>query len=465
MGCEELKLCRRDKEAALRALKSGSIDNVTVSFPHLIDDIISEMLSMGLISNLEKVFEDKRMGNAKIPLPALLTLCIAAKMKMKNSMTDVPYAITDADLLSKLNWNIVDDDGLEKGLMSEGAVRNFVSKYKADELISYYNDYVQKFVHKELELLPNVHILDCSKLEVPLENNNYEESGVLKVRDKEVTRGYKLATLRGISGDYGIIEEIELGRINTHDLELSKDMLLNNEALKEGDSLIQDRGFISREMVNLLKNTRKVDVYMPIRKNMVIYEQAVKIAREQDNWQSHPNKKRKDQEVQLVCELGGFWSHDEYDVPLNACVVRDTSDPDKEEYYVFTTTDTSKSAKSIIKTYELRPEIEEDYRQLKDFWNLDNFQSTKHNFVAFHMVMVLIGYLFFQLYKETEEGSKFYGKSLPVVLKNYVVSKPKNIIVYIKDCFGIFSFVEFIEIYANCPNDIRLQLQSVIALM
>ena len=61
-----------------------------------------------------------------------------------------------------------------------------------------------------------------------------------------------------------------------------------------------------------------------------------------------------------------MWQSDspEKDVPLNACVVWDTKDG---EYYVFVTTDTTRTAKQIIQTYELRPEIEEDYRQLKDF--------------------------------------------------------------------------------------------------
>lgn len=53
------------------------------------------------------------------------------------------------------------------------------------------------------------------------------------------------------------------------------------------------------------------------------------------------------------------------------------------EYFVFVTTDLKKTAKQIIQTYELRPEIEEDYRQIKDFWQIEDFKSTKYNFIAF----------------------------------------------------------------------------------
>jgi hypothetical protein len=39
------------------------------------------------------------------------------------------------------------------------------------------------------------------------------------------------------------------------------------------------------------------------------------------------------------------------------------------------TTDTSKTAKQIINTYELRAEIEADYRQMKDFGKLEDFKK------------------------------------------------------------------------------------------
>ncbi|MDE7202708.1 MAG: hypothetical protein K2O91_12595 [Lachnospiraceae bacterium] len=46
----------------------------------------------------------------------------------------------------------------------------------------------------------------------------------------------------------------------------------------ENDILINDRGFLSREMHNYLKNERKVDTYIPARENMTIFQTAVKLA-------------------------------------------------------------------------------------------------------------------------------------------------------------------------------------------
>ncbi|QIB28099.1 transposase [Caloranaerobacter azorensis] len=261
-----------------------------------------------------------------------------------------------------------------------------------------------------------------------------------------------------------MIEEIVFGSIKTHDLELCKDLILKSKVLKEGDILINDRGFISREIINKLKKERKVDVYVPAKKNMDIYKQAVEIAKGEGKWHKHPTKSRKEQEIQLIKDVGMFWQSDKpnEDVKINACVVYDKK---KKEYFVFLTTDTKKTAKQIIKTYELRPEIEEDYRQIKEFWKLEDFKSTKYNFILFHIVMLLIGYMYFQIYKNTEEGQKYAKKSLPVAIKKYVCKKEKKVIIYRGRYFAIFNFLEFIKLYSSCSEEIQSLLDPILALV
>jgi len=70
---------------------------------------------------------DKLSDNKNIPFHLILTLAITAKMKIKTNLTDVPFAITNAETLSEIGWNIWDNErSLEEGLMTEGAVRNLV---------------------------------------------------------------------------------------------------------------------------------------------------------------------------------------------------------------------------------------------------------------------------------------------------------------------------------------------------
>jgi hypothetical protein len=260
-----------------------------------------------------------------------------------------------------------------------------------------------------------------------------------------------------------------MGTMKTHDLSLSKDILMNSPALKPGDILIEDRGFISREILNYLKTEREVDTYIPVKKNMTIYKESIKIALEKNSntaqWYKHPNKKRTHQVVATVRNIGPFWQSEnpKDDVDLNASVVYNRKE---DEYYVFVSTDLTTTGKQIVKTYELRPEIEEDFRQLKDFWQLEEFKSTKYAHITFHIIMLLIGYLFYQLYKNTEEGSEYANKSLPVIIKKYVPKKkPKKVIIYAGNYFGIFGFLEIMDIYAACSEKIKNKLRSVLELM
>ena len=459
-----LQLSKNDKDKVLEAIKEGRIDAADVSFPNLIDTIVLKMKNIGLIDKLAESFKDKRKQNKHIPFHILIALAITAKMKLKTSLTDVAFAVTDGELLSELGWNMWDTNkNLEEGLFAEGVMRNLIQKYDAEEFIESYNNYVQNVVMPSLNIAPSIHILDCTKIHVNLDNVNYENSETIK-DDGKVIRGYKMGTLRGLMDDSGIIEEIVFDSIKPHDLELCRNMILKSKCLKGGDILINDRGFISRDVINFLKVEKQVDTYVPAKKNMTIYQEAVKIAISEDKWQKHPNKKRKTQEIHLVKDLGMMWQSNtpDKDVDLCACVVHDKKD---NEYYVFLTTDTSKTAKQIINTYELRPEIEEDYRQIKDFWKLEDFKSTKYNFITFHIVMTLIGYMYFQLFKNMEEGNKYSGKSLPVIIKNYKEDKQKSVIIYSGQYFGVFSFIEFIQLYAGCSAEVRKLLDPTLALV
>lgn len=457
-----IQICKKDKEKVYDAIRAGKIDAADMSFPNLIDDIILTMKKKGLISLLPCALKDKRRDNHHIPFDILLCLAVAAKLKQKTSLTDVPFAVTEAELLAELGWNLWDNErGVNEGIFSESVMRKLLAKYTSGEWVSFYNCYVQEHFMKKLDVQPCIHILDCTKILVNPENDHYENSSVARIDGKTV-RGYKLGVLRGILDDSGIAEEIVFGTLKTHDMEQCREMLLKTPCFHENDILINDRGFLSRDMANELKTRRKVDTYLPARENMVIFQEAVKIAADSHQWQKHPDKKRKTQKIQLVTDLGPFWESDrpQEDVPINACVVHDTK---TDKFFVFMTTDTSKTARQIINTYELRPEIEEDFRQMKDFWKLEDFKSTKYNYITYHIVMTLVGYLYFQIYKNLDEGKGCAGKSLPVIAKNYKETRSKEVVIYVGQYFGIFSFLEFLQIYAECTLEVRRLLDPILA--
>jgi hypothetical protein len=463
-----LKIVAANKAEVLAKIVQGRISGALTSAENFVETIMKKMQAMGILEALEHIVTDTRACNATIPMRLLWTLAITAKMKVKTSMTDIPCAIEDAELLAALGYTLVDrEKGVGKGLLDEGELRHLFGSYPQEEFIAGYNGCVQRHILPQAGVVSDIHLLDCTKIDVCLNNTRYEDSTV--VHDAEgARRGYKLATLRGIVGDGGVIEEIRMGTMSEHDLSLSQDMLRHSPQLKPGDVLINDRGFISRDIMNELKRVRQVDTYVPLKKNMVAYDEALRIVKlPKTTWYNHPNKKRPTQKIAFASDLGTMWRSDtpEHDVPLNGCVVHDLKD---DEYYVFITTDTAKTARQIILAYEMRPEIEEDYRQLKDFWHIEDFKSTSLCLITFHIIATLLGYLLFQLYVGTDEGRKYAGKSLPVILKNYdfhkqSAQKPRPLIIFAGHYFGIFPFLEFISLYASLSQSLRTQLDTVLA--
>jgi len=458
-----IRICKYNQNSVIEKIRKGKLDAVALSTSSLVDNIILEMNDSKIFDCLKNNIPDYRAHNTTIPYELIWASAIAAKMKVQTSLTDIPFALNDYRTLAKLGYTIIDTDGnLKGGLMQESSLRFLLGKYNAQLFVDGYNNTVQNGILPLLDIIPNIHILDCTDLEVNYSNTNYEASGISRSkRDEAPTRGYKLATLRGIVNETGLIEEIRFGSINIHDLKLSEEMLKTSPMLKPGDILINDRGFLSRELINYLKIQRGVDTYVPLRQNMEAYTQAVLGAKELNEWQPHPNKKRQNQVITSVAGMGMYWesSNPKEDVPINSCVVWDK---DEDKYFVFITTDTTTSAKDIIMTYELRPEIEEDYRQLKDFWKIEDFKSTKLNVILFHIICVLFGYLFFQLYTLMPEGEAYLHKSLPIILKNYMPEIQPYVVLYVEYEFGVLTLFELMDFYAHCPEDVQKLFKNIL---
>lgn len=445
-------LCKNDKEKMKKLIQNQKLDAVVTSNTDFVDEIILAMANEGIIDCLEDSLTDRRRHNSFVPFKLIMALAIAAKMKIHTSLTDVPYAIQDHRVLAELGFNVIFKD--KDALFSEGTVRYLIGKYSAEQLIQYYNDVVQNRILIKKDIKPTIHIVDCTKIAVNKDNENYENSSIARDRKGQVMRGYKLASLRGLYKDSGIIEEIRFGTASKHDLTLCGDMLKNTPCFKEGDILINDKGFLSRNLINYLKQCRKVDTYVPLRSNMDSYHTAVSIATQQNDWIPHPNKSRHHQVISFVEDVGINWESSEpyEDVPLNACVVWDK---ERNKYLVFVTTDLTAKASDIIKIYEIRPEIEEDFRQLKDFWKLEDFKSTKYHMIIFHIVCVLLGYLFYQLYINSDYGDKYLGKSLPVIFKNYKIKFLNYLVLYSGNYFCCMSIKEFFEFRDNSCTEVQ----------
>ena len=222
-----IRLCKYNQKNILDKIRNGQLDAIALSTTNLIDDIILKMNYYNIFNCLEEYIPDFRANNTVIPYKLIWASAIAAKMRVQTSLTDIPYAIYDHKTLAELGYTLIDDSGnLKNGLMQEGSLRFLLGKYNPILFMGGYIYTVQKGILPLLNIEPNIHILDCTDLEVNFKNSNYEMAGVShSKRDDKLTRGYKLSTLRGIVNDTGIIEDIRFSSIEIHDLNLSEEMV------------------------------------------------------------------------------------------------------------------------------------------------------------------------------------------------------------------------------------------------
>ena len=173
----------------------------------------------------------------------------------------------------------------------------------------------------------------------------------------------------------GLLTQVTLSAIQGHDLALGRPLLEEAPVLRAGDLLLEERGFLDGATLSALKRKRQVDVIIPLKANMLATQEARPLATMADKWQPHPA--RAAQTIALVRGVEPRWT--ECEVPLNAWVIRFGNKKKKcTDYIVLVTTDLKLNAPWIVRHYEERPEIEQDYEQMKSGgWQLQKLSSPR----------------------------------------------------------------------------------------
>ena len=328
----------------------------------------------------------------------------------------------------------------------------------AQQMLDWYNRSVGPSLLEYAQLGPGrrIHLLDVTKVEVALERATYECSTVVKNDDKTYSRGYKLVTVRTLLDTAGVLSQVGFGPIHIHDLELSRELVSTSEVLRSGDLLIEDRGFLDGGLLTKLKSERGVDVLVPLRSNMHAYLEAVALAEYEGKWQPHPT--RRNQEIAFVGAVEHVW--DECEVELNACVIRYYDEKKKGYgYLVLVSTDLSLNAEWLVRHYEERPEIEQDYQQLKGAgWKLQKLTSTRYSEIVMYVLSVSLSYSLYQLFANTQAGSRFADKTRQALEIEQLKNKRTHIIVYARGYFEIYETLRFVQIVIGLPPEIQGKL-------
>jgi hypothetical protein len=515
---ESLRLWARNGEAVRQAIELGEIAHIETASEELTDEFLLFAIESGLLKSWAGSFPDPR-DEPEIAMEVILPAHRAARFAGLYSMRKAGYVLRSARVLGALGYSVevvaperglsvrgTSDDKLFSGDVvrkllvqmeqqadlsqpvrrppqepnvavkvrertSRRAVKQAVDTAEADarahkvaeQLVGWYNQQVgvSMLQYARLGQGRRIHILDTTRVEVALETGTYECSGVVKNADGTLARGYKLATLRTLLDSAGVLTQVALSAIQVHDMALCRPLLAEAPVLRAGDLLLEDRGFLDGATVSDLKRKRQVDVIIPLKANMLATQEAIALAEMADQWQAHPA--RTDQTIALVRGVEHMWT--ECEVPLNACVIRYWNKKKKcTDPIVLVTTDLKLNAPWIVRHYEERPEIEQDYEQMKSGgWQLQKLSSTRYSEIVFYVLTVVLSYSLYHLFANTRAGTRFADKTRQALAFEQLRTQRTHIIVYAGGSFEIFETLRFVQMVLQLSPPVQELLRTWLA--
>lgn len=265
-------------------------------------------------------------------------------------------------------------------------------------------------------------------------------------------------------------------------------------------TLILDRGFIDGEAIGKCKQEHKVDVIIPLRKNMDLYQDVMGLSRGRDFvWQPYEKMQpvavpqrlrppavakreaarqqtlaaRKGQnaaarsgpaQAALVSKKRSYigclkkaYTWQSCPVPLNAILNREVDADGMEDYWVLVSTRSTKASTEVRTLYGLRPATEERHRQVKCFWDLTKFRAQDFALVLNQVLFLALTYTLLQthlyLRKQTELNRQTRPRLLQMLSPTLAV-----IIVYYQRRFARFSIPEYSQILLNVSGEAKKKL-------
>jgi hypothetical protein len=515
---ETIKLWARHGEAVRQAIELGELVHLDTASEELTDEFLLFAIQSGLLSKWAEAFPDPRQ-EPEIGMEVILPAHMAARFGGLYSMRNAGYVLRSARVLGALGYSVeviapahglslrgTSDDQLFSGdvvrkllvkmetqadlsqpvrlpppepsvsvkvreRVSRRAVKQAVDTAEAEvrahkvaeQLVDWYNQHVGRSMvqYARLGKGRRLHILDTTPIEVPLETGTYECSGVVKNEDGTYARGYKLATLRTLLDNAGLLSQVALAAIQGHDVAVGRPLLAMTPVLRAGDLLLEDRGFIDGATVSDLKRRRQVDVILPLKANMRATQEAIQLAEMADQGAAHPA--RAEQHIAFVCGVEHMWN--ECEVPLNACVIRFWNKKKKRtDHIVLVTSDLELSASWIVRHYAERPEIEQDYEQMKSGgWQLKKLSSTRYSEIVFYVLTVVLSYSLYHLFANTQAGARFADKTRQAIAFEQLRTHRTHIIVYAGGFFEIFETLRFVQMVLHLSPPVQEQLRTWLA--
>lgn len=532
----DLVIFEENKPFVLQALGNGDFDYIESASEVFETDFFRFIKAKAILNKLAESYPTPRKKE-DVPLWLYVSSNLSMRLHGVHSFNAYPLVVRSGGMLTafgpRVGRKVIHPDTGDVTLTCEGFnqknlydretpcdqdfLRKVAKDTDAEVLMSWFGNEVQKvFGSSGVFDREGIFLGDASYLFVP-DNPHYEGSVKLlfdehnhpvsleecdKMTDEQRTRCqwrrcYKMVTLLHTNRklDFFLFTGVKVvsGKSNECPVlyGLVKQLV---EAVGKGvmKRLILDRGFLDGKAISLCKKEYGIDVLIPVRRNMDIYEDAMALfqlpeiewvcCKEPAEEVKEPprlrptvitqrEKRRQETLKRLKQEkpaplpeeilvkreaaaIGEFRTWSSCTVPLSVVANREHYADGHEEVWLLIDTKEVQDPTKSSQEYHLRIAAEERYRQLKCFSDLTNFTSRAFSLVVNQVVFIMLAYNLLQIYLLLQGRKELNKKTLPRI-RQQLLPSANHIIVYWQNYYGLFDPLAFTEIIATLGDQAR----------
>ena len=535
----DLVIFEENKPFVLKSLGNGDFDYIESASEVYEADFFRFIKAKTILDKLAQTYPTPRKKE-EVPLWFYISSNLSMRLHGVHSFNAFPMVVRSGGMLSafgpKTGRKVVHPDNGDVTIACQGfngknyydrqtpCDQDFLRKVSkdtdADALMMWFNtDVVRIFRTSRAFDKEGIFIGDASYLFVP-DNANYQGSVKLlfdennhpvssrqykKMSDPQKVhcqwrRCYKMVTLlhTNANQDFYCFVAVKVVPGNDHECPILYELVdqfvktVGKGVLKR---LILDRGFLDGEAIATCKNQYGIDILIPIRRNMDIYEDAMAlfalpevdwfVCQEAETKVKEPvrpkaeaivNREKKRQEkLQNIKQeksaiapekilvrreaavIDQFRSWSSCSVPLSVVANKEIYADGHEKIWLLIDTKNVEDPREKRQEYHLRTATEERYRQIKCFSDLIKFSSRAFSMVANQVVFTMLAYNLLQLHLLRQGRKLLNQKTLPNI-RQQLLPADNHIIVYYQNYYALFRPFELIQFVVELPEEPRKKI-------
>ncbi|MFC1863573.1 transposase [Thermodesulfobacteriota bacterium] len=527
----DLVIFEQNKPYVLDALGNGDFDYIESASEIYEADFFRFIKAKTILDRLADTYPTPRKKE-DVPLWFYISSNLSMRLHGVHSFNAFPMVVRSGGMLNafgpKAGRKVVHPDNGDVTIACEGfnkknyydretpCDQDFLRKVSkdtdADALMSWFcTDVVRIFRRSRAFDKEGIFIGDASYLFVP-DNPNYEGSVKLLFDEQnhpvisdqyekmpdgrkarcQWRRCYKMVTLlhTNRTQDFYFFVALKVVPGNDHECPILYKLVKQFvDTVGKGvmTRLILDRGFLDGKAISICKKEFGIDVLIPVRRNMDIYEDAMALFRLPEvDWVrcEEPERKGKDTvlrkpeiiikrekkrqekpaippEKTLVYRetavIDQFRSWSSCTVPLSVVANKEIYADGHEKIWLLIDTRDVKDPREEREEYHLRIAIEERYRQVKCFIDLARFTSRAFSMVTNQVVFTMLAYNLLQLHLFRQKRKDLNQKTMPHI-RQQLLPSDNHVIVYYKNYYGMLRPLELVQFVVELGEEPRKKI-------